>query len=159
MIPDYVVQLQEIQRQFSAHTDMLKDTYWKDCVQESYYSKYIDEYDSNINKAISGKECKGKGLNDFLRFLDEKQREMYSITGIQVYIPDYAPSGIMDGLVRIDDNRVFDVHGPLSPSEEPVVSEYGERKYWDKDKYGHKPGELDDGEVSDVMQKRGIINE
>lgn len=156
MIPDYVVQLQEIQRQFKTFTDVFKETDWKDCVQQRYYDTYVDRSDFYISCIMSGEKCRGKGLNDLLAFIDEKQKEMHSLTGMPEYIPDYVPGGMIDGLVRIDNEYVFGVHGPLAPSEVPVVNREGEREYWDREEHGHKPGELTEAEVEEVLLNRGI---
>ena len=80
MTVDYVQQMMEIQRGLLAKAEATK-AMWQDEVSKRYYNDYIDYYDKYINNYIQGTEITGKGLEDLLKFFEEKTAEMSQLTG------------------------------------------------------------------------------
>lgn len=127
MIPDFVLQTQEIQRQLQSQIEVTMQK-WQDSVAERYSKQYLEDYSTSINKYINGGEHQiGKGLNDLLTFIDAKCREMARLSGVDV--------------------------GDYSGSSE-VHDSYRIRQSWNTCQMGSHPGELDYGELKDIMNDR-----
>ena len=76
-IPDFVMQIQEVERQLDSQFTITADD-WKDDVQKRYYKDYVDKYKELIDRYINGDDfgnMSGKGLNDLLIFMNEKDAE------------------------------------------------------------------------------------
>ena len=53
MIPDFVLQTQEIQRQLESQIEVTMQK-WQDSVAERFSKQYLEEYSTSINKYIIG---------------------------------------------------------------------------------------------------------
>jgi hypothetical protein len=128
MIPDYVLQVQEIQRNLETQTIVTREN-WQDSVAQRFYDNFIQKYEDTIYLYIHGGiGITGMGLDELLRFFDQKQNEMSQLTGM--------------GL-NIDTNFGGKVH-----------NEYRERDPWNKHYDGTQPGNLNAGEVKEIMNER-----
>jgi hypothetical protein len=129
MIPDYVQQVYEIhgalaKQAFAAQED------WQDSVAKRYYEKFIEKYEEKVNLYITGNpymDITGKGLNDILIFIDEKEREMAALGGIDM--------------------------GDGSNYGSRIHNEYRERVNWDN-YCGANPSELNAPEIKGIMNER-----
>jgi hypothetical protein len=128
MIPDYVLQVQEIHRNLESQSIVTREN-WKDSVAQRFYDNFIKNYDDKIYLYIhGGMGMTGKGLNDLLQFFDQKQNEMTQLTGMSLNIDAGASS--------------------------KVHNEYRERDPWSENYDGPQPGNLDAGEVKGIMNER-----
>ncbi len=130
MIPDYVLQVQEIQRNLESQSIVTKES-WQDSVAQRFYENYINKYNDKIYLYIhGGLGMTGKGLNNLLQFFDQKQNEMTELTGIS-----------------LDFNKI---------TSRKVHNEYRERDPWSDNFDGPQPGDLDAGEVKGIMIERNL---
>jgi hypothetical protein len=128
MIPDYVLQVQEIQRNLESQSIVTQEN-WQDSVAQRFYGNFIKKYDDKIYLYIhGGMDITGKGLDELLQFFDQKQNEMSQLTGMEL---------------NIDAGFGGKVH-----------NEYREREPWDKYYNSPQPGNLDAGEVKGIMNER-----
>lgn len=124
MIPDYVLQVQEIQRNLETQSIVTREG-WQDSVAKRFYEKYVDEYDKKASLYINGgMGMMGMGLDELLRFFDQKQQEMERLSGVGMSI--HAGSG----------SRIH--------------NDWREREGW----RGTQPGDLNAREVKGVMNER-----
>ena len=124
MIPDYVLQVQEIQRNLETQSLVTREG-WQDSVAKRFYEKYVDEYNKTTNLYINGgMGMMGMGLDELLRFFDQKQQEMERLSGVGMSI--HAESG----------SRIH--------------NDWRERENWN----GTQPGDLNAHEVKRIMNER-----
>lgn len=166
-IPDFVMQIQEVERQLESQFDITADD-WKDEVQQRYYNEYVNKYKELIDRYINGSdfgEMSGKGLNDLLIFMNEKMQKMEEITGVSAdFTFDYASVLIhKSGFVRDNYGTAIDVEN----NEEVLLrggivhDENRERDYWreeggtimDPDN-GTRPGQYSGEEIKQIMDYR-----
>ncbi len=130
MIPDYVLQVQEIQRNLESQSIVTREN-WQDSVANRFFESYIKKYSEVFNIYINGGTgMRGKGLNDLLEFLDQKQKEMSLLTGMDMNV-DSGSSG-------------------------KVHNQYRERNPWNENYDGPQPGNLDAGEIKGIMNERSF---
>lgn len=128
MIPDYVRQIQEIERQFGSQAAVTAEK-WSDDVAKRFYYKFVDRYSKDMHSYLTGEGITGKGLDDLLRFVEQKANEMTALSGI-------TPIAGFPGESR------------------PIMDPYGNRIPWSKYQDGNPPGELSDREIEDLMHER-----
>lgn len=129
MIPDYVLQVQEIQRNLETQSLVTKKDNWQDSVAKRFYEKFVDKYDETTRLYINGgMGMMGMGLDELLRFFDQKQGEMERLTGASLSI--HANSG-----GRLHNDR-------------------RERENWHEPFDGSQPGNLNAHEIKGVMNER-----
>lgn len=89
MIPDFVLQMQEIERNLKSQS-MATQRQWQDSVAARFYNKFIDEYEKKISAYLYGDvSMYGMGLDELLKFIDTKQNEMKELSGIDLPAEDY----------------------------------------------------------------------
>ena len=54
-IPDFVMQIQEVERQLDSQFTITADD-WKDEVQQRYYNEYVNKYKELIDRYINGSD-------------------------------------------------------------------------------------------------------
>ena len=127
MIPDFVLQTKEIMRQLQAQEEVTYE-YWQDSVANRFKDNFLSKYDEYLNMYINGGANQtGMGLDELLRFIDDKTRELSSLSGLPTSEYDACDTSVHD--------------------------EYLNRTNWDDDKMS-RPGELDYGDFRDVMNRR-----
>jgi hypothetical protein len=128
MIPDYVLQVQEIQRNLESQSIVTREN-WQDSVAQRFYDNFIQKYEDKIYLYIhGGMDITGMGLDELLRFFDQKQNEMSQLTGMGLDID--------------------------TGSGNKVHNEYRERDPWYEPWDGTQPGNLNAGEVKEIMNER-----
>jgi hypothetical protein len=128
MIPDYVLQVQETQRNLETQSLVTREN-WQDSVAQRFYDNYVNKYDEKIYLYINGgMNITGMGLDELLRFFDKKQNEMEQLSGMNMSID--AGSG------------------------ERIHNDYRERVDWYEPYKGPQPGNLDAPEVKGIMNER-----
>lgn len=162
-IPDFAMQVQEIERQIEAQSEATADD-WKDDVRKRYYDNYVNQYKERLELYIhGGSGMTGKGINDLLVFLNEKMQEMEGLTGIpaDVTFMRAAGEGYIGG-VRDNFDSYIDVEDAREVRQRDgiVHNEKHERDYWDDGGYsigtrnGPRPGEYTDEDIKGIMEKR-----
>ena len=128
MIPDYVLQVQEIQRNLESQSLVTMES-WQDSVAKRFYANYMEKYSDVIYLYINGgMEMRGKGLNDLLEFFDQKQNEMAKLTGMDI---------------NVDVDSYSKGH-----------NQYRERCSWNENYEFSQPGNLNAGEIKGIMNER-----
>jgi hypothetical protein len=140
MIPDFVLQLQEIQRNLLSQSLITQES-WKDSVSRRFYDTFINQYEEVITVYINGGHpMRGKGLNDLLVFLDQKQNEMTQLTGSGLNIQAAQYGKIHDQFER--------ERNPWGPEHEG---------YYDTNRRA-QPGDLNSAEIAETMRERENTN-
>ena len=162
-IPDFAMQVQEVQRQIEAQSDVTAQD-WKDAVQQRYYDNYMNAYKEKMELYIhGGSEISGKGINDLLVFLDEQMQKMEQLTGVPADLTFMCAAGASyTGSVR--DN--YGVSIPVEAFKEVqerdgvVHNEKRERDYWREEgtffepDNGTRPGQYSNEEIKQIMDYR-----
>ena len=162
-IPDFAMQVQEVQRQIEAQSDVTAQD-WKDAVQQRYYDNYMNAYKEKMELYIhGGSEIYGKGINDLLVFLDEQMQKMEQLTGVPADLTFMCAAGASyTGSVR--DN--YGVSIPVEAFKEVqerdgvVHNEKRERDYWREEgtffepDNGTRPGQYSNEEIKQIMDYR-----
>lgn len=162
-IPDFVMQVQEVERQIEAQADVTSQD-WKDNVQNRYYEKFIAPYSQYLNTYIhGGTGMSGKGINELLVYMDEQMQKMEQLSGVPAEVTFYAAAaGSSSGYVRDYYGKPIDVaeFSDNSRREGIVHNDRRERDYWDNEERlfsrgnGPRPGEYTNKEVVKVMEER-----
>lgn len=154
-IPDFAMQVQEIERQIEAQCNVTAED-WKDAVQKRFYDNFINAYKEKLELYIHGGfGMSGKGINDLLIFLDEKMQEMETHTGIPADFTFMAAAGASyTGTVRDSFGNNIDVEGAYEVQNRGgiVHNEKLERDYWQNN--GSRPGEYSNEEIEKIMELR-----
>ena len=162
-IPDFAMQVQEVQRQIEAQSDVTAQD-WKDAVQQRYYDNYMNAYKEKRELLIhGGSGISGKGINDLLVFLDEQMQKMEQLTGVPADLTFMCAAGASyTGSVR--DN--YGVSIPVEAFKEVqerdgvVHNEKRERDYWREEgtffepDNGTRPGQYSNEEIKQIMDYR-----
>jgi len=160
-IPDFVLQVEEIERQLKTQMEATADD-WRDRKKDEYYQKYMDPYCERIETYINGGDnMKGKGVNDLVVFCDTKLQEMENISGIPANVQfELAAIGQHDGHLKNyynDDMNVEDME--MVKNRGGIVHDNRHvRDYWNNNEYygnydGPRPGELSQDDIRDIYEK------
>lgn len=159
-IPDFAMQVQEVQRQIEAQSDVTAQD-WKDAVQKRYYDNYMNAYKEKMELYIhGGSGISGKGINELLVFLDEQMQKMEKLTGVPADVTFLCAAGTSySGSVR--DNYGVDINVESSQEVQGrngiVHNEKRERDYWQEggSSYnGTRPGQYSNEEIKQIMDYR-----
>lgn len=162
-IPDFAMQVLEIERQIEAQCDVTADD-WKDAVQQRYYDNFIGSYKEKLELYIhGGLGMTGKGINDLLVFLDEKIQELESHTGVPADLIFMVAAGdSYTGTIRDSEGNCIDVDDSYEvKNRDGVVHDDNySRDYWKNQSSfippynGSRPGEYSPEEVLKIMELR-----
>lgn len=159
-IPDFAMQVQEVQRQIEAQSDVTAQD-WKDAVQQRYYGNYMNAYKEKMELYIhGGSGISGKGINELLVFLDEQMQKMEELTGVPADVTFLCAAGSSySGSVR--DNYGVDINVESSQEVQGrngiVHNEKQERDYWQEGGgyyNGTRPGQYSNEEIKQIMDYR-----
>ena len=106
-IPDFVQQTLEIVRQLGIQVEVCRK-YWQDKVSERFFFQYPEKMENVVQRflngdhmEIGGNAINGKGLNDLLIYLQQKESE------IDALCQDCTSYVTRDGLEsKVDENRL-----------------------------------------------------
>lgn len=154
MIPDYVLQMQEIQRQFESTANVLKED-WKDDVQKRFYDDFVTPFSEDTKTYMyGGSGIYGMGLDELLKLMEKQMNAMSSLAGVNVTADVVAVSlGGHSSLRGLADNEVV----AAGVYDGAVHDEYRDRDYWHQEfpyNHGPKPGELMHNEMNQVTEER-----
>ena len=166
-IPDFVLNLQEIQRSVGEQAAVTAEL-WKDCVKERYYYDYVEPFNHIINVVIHGREDMDsiyqRSLNDLLVLISNRIMEMAVIAECS---PDeiYQQAFYNGDFNGYSEENMNDNYGrPMNPMKNWHVKSRGgvvhddhlTRDYWDPLTNGPRPGELDNEDIGHIMERRGL---
>lgn len=162
-IPDFAMQVQEVQRQIEAQSDVTAQD-WKDAVQQRYYDNYMNAYKEKMELYIhGGSGISGKGINDLLVFLDEQMQKMEQLTGVPADLTFMCAAGASyTGSVRDNYGVSIPVEAFKGVQERDGVvhNEKRERDYWREEgtffepDNGTRPGQYSNEEIKQIMDYR-----
>lgn len=168
-IPDFVLNLQEIQRTVGEQAAVTEEL-WRDCVKEDFYYKYVEPFDHVINVVIHGQDGMDsiyeRSLNDLLVFISDRIVEMAEIAECspdEIFQQAYYQGD--HGSLSDDELMLKDNEGRLmNPMDHWRVRERGgivhddrlTRDYWDTFSHGPRPGELDKEDIDKIMERREL---
>lgn len=154
-IPDFAMQVQEVQRQIEAQCDVTAQD-WKDAVQKRYYDNYMNAYKENMELYIhGGYGISGKGINELLVFIDEQMQKMEALTGISSDVTFMCAAGASHtGSVRdnIGVNIPVEAFYEIQERGGIVHNNKRERDYWRDD--DTRPGQYSNEEIKQIMDYR-----
>ena len=159
-IPDFVLQIQEVERQLKTQMEATADD-WRDGKREEYYQKYMDKYCDDIETYINGGgNMKGKGVNDLMVFCDQKLQEMERLSGISANVQfELAAIGMHNGHLNDFYDEDMDVENmKLIKNRGGVVHDANRvRDYWNNnrncvDYNGPRPGELNQDDIKEIYK-------
>jgi len=162
-IPDFVMHVQEIQRQLEAQCDVTAED-WRDGVKERFYDMFINQYKSDLDLYIhGGVGITGMGLNELLVFIDEQMQKMERLTGVPADITFICAAGASyTGTVRDNFGASIPVEAFVEIQERDGVVHNArrERDYWDEEDRpyepgnGTRPGQYSNEEIKQIMDYR-----
>jgi hypothetical protein len=129
MIPDFVLQMQEIEQNLQSQCEATKNQ-WQDSVAKRFYNNFIEEYSEKTKSYLFGAiNMRGMGLDDLLKYIDCKQNEMKELSGVDAPAKEYSIGRVHDSL--------------------------RERNPWDTNIFPHtQPGEMDAEDRHEILNKR-----
>lgn len=164
-IPDFVLQVQEVERNLKAHWRVLQDE-WQCDAARRFNSNIIDPYTDNFKHYIKGDKIKGLGLDKLLQQMDKHLQDMEQLTGVPADVAfECATSRQHDGKVINWFGNVVDVENDecVVKRDGIVHDELRNRDYWNdnpesykpEDEYdGVKPGELGVNEIQYILNQK-----
>ena len=160
-IPDFVLQIQEIERQLKTQMEATADD-WRDRKKEEYYQKYMEKYCEDIETYINGgRNMRGLGVNDLMIFCDQKLQEMEELSGIPANVQfELAASGQHNGHLKDYFDSDIDVENiDLVKHRGGIVHDSKHvRDYWNNnhncmDYNGPRPGELNQEDIQKIYKE------
>jgi len=166
-IPDFVLNLQEIQRTVGEQAAVTAEL-WRDSVKKDFYYEYVEPFDHVINVVIHGQDGMDsiyeRSLNDLLVFISDRIAEMANIAECspdEIYQQAYHHG---DNSSYSDDLLIDNYGRPMDPMNDWHVRARGgvvhdgrlTRDYWDPLSHGARPGELDNEDIGQIMERRDI---
>lgn len=162
-IPDFAMQVQELQRQIEAQSDVTSQD-WRDLVQKRYYENFIHAYKEITDLYIhGGMGMYGMGINELLVFLDEQMQKMEELTGVPADVTFMCAAGASyTGSVRDNYgvNIPVEAFRKVQERDGVVHNEKHERDYWREEgslfepDNGTRPGQYSNEEIKQIMDYR-----
>lgn len=160
-IPDFVLQVQEVERNLKARWQVVQQE-WKGAASDSFNSDIIEPYCRNFHQYITGEGIKGYGIDRLMQQMDKHLQDMARLTGISEDVAFVCAAGPQyNGKVNNWFGNEIDVE-----NADVVVNRGGivhdgnrDRDYWNDNPAainydGAKPGELQDGDIKNIMNKK-----
>ncbi len=159
-IPDYVFQLQEIERQLLVQADMTAAV-WKDDVKKRFYEQHVEQYSHIIQLVINGDHhgdfgIYKRGLNEMLEGISDCFNQMAGASGTSAEeLFNRAMNGMHDGSLQDHYNQNVDVENYNKVRDRGIVyDENLERDYWSPTFNGPRPGTMGSEDREEIMKRR-----
>lgn len=155
-IPDFVLQIQEVERNLKATWTVVKDD-WRDSVAQQYNDYVIDIYVENFSKYITGNGIKGYGIDDLMSQMDKHMQDMADLTGISENVQfAFAAGPLHNGRLNNAFNNEMEVESLHSVQDNGGVvhDSNRDRFYWDEHNDGAKPGELNNNDIVEIYNQK-----
>jgi len=160
-IPDFVLQIQEVERNLKAQWQIVQEE-WCDSAAESFKNDIMEPYTRNFHQYITGEGIKGLGVDKLVQQMDKHLQDMESLTGISANFAFVCAAGPQyngkvknwfEGEIDIENDRRVVARGGI------VHDELRDRDYWNDNpnsfEYdGVKPGELQDENIQEIMKQK-----
>ena len=160
-IPDFVLQIQEVERNLMAQWALVQED-WRDSAGESFQRDIMEPYTRNFHKYITGEGIKGYGVDKLVQQMDRHLQDMERLTGISANFAFACAAGPQyNGKIVNWYDRDIDIENDerVKARSGIVHNELRERDYWNDrpssvDYDGVKPGELQSGNINEIMKKK-----
>lgn len=160
-IPDFVLQIQEAERNLKARWQVAQED-WRDASAESFQNDVMEPYCRNFQQYITGDGIKGYGVDQLMQQMDRHLQDMASLTGISEDVAFVCAAGPQyNGKVKNWHDEEIDVENmDLINNRGGVVhNQNRDRDYWNdspssSNSDGVKPGELQDDDVKRIMNQK-----
>lgn len=161
-IPDFVLQIQEAERNLKANWQLVQED-WRDSAANSFKEGIMEPYCRNFQQYITGKGIKGYGVDQLMQQMDKHLQDMSRLTGISENVAFVCAAGPQyngkvnnwfDNEIDVENHELVKNRGGI------VHDENRDRDYWNDDRRfpfnydGVKPGELQDDDIKDIMNKK-----
>ena len=160
-IPDFVLQIQEAERNLKANWQVVQQD-WRDATADSFYEGIMEPYCSNFQKYITGEGIRGYGVDKLMQQMDKHMQDMAKLTGISENVAFVCAAGPQyNGKINNWNEEEIDVeNNELVKKRGGIVHNTNrDRDYWDDNSNsinydGVKPGELQDGDIKKIINKK-----
>ena len=160
-IPDFVLQIQEAERNLKAHWQVVQQD-WRGDTADSFNDGIMDPYCQNFQKYITGEGIKGYGVDQLMKQMDKHMQDMAQLTGISENVAfAYAAGPQYNGKINnwfeepidVENNEHVKKRGGI------VHDENRDRYYWNDNPNsvnydGVRPGELQDDDIKKIINKK-----
>lgn len=158
-IPDFVLHIEEVERNLNASWNMVRMDTEGDCVIDAFEKGVYEPYSGYFRRYITGESLYGLGVAELMTKMDEHLEQMSDLTGRSPDVAFSCAAGPQYGLaVSAGEKDMIDVEDiNLVQDRGGVVhDERRDRDYWDPEKDGVKPGELQGQDIKNILnEKRG----
>ena len=160
-IPDFVLQIQEVERNLKAEWQLVQED-WKDQVAKRFNSGVMEPYSRNFQQYITGEGIKGYGVDELMQKMDKHLQDMASLTGISEDVAFVCAAGPQyNGKVNNWSDREIDIENceVVRARGGIVHDDNRDRDYWDDNPAsfnydGTKPGELRDKDIQEIFKDK-----
>lgn len=155
-IPDFVLQIQEIERNLKATWEVVHDD-WRDESAQSFNDDVMPIYLSNFSRYITGNNLTGYGVDELMQQMDKHLQDMAELTGISEDVQFTCAAGLQHNgklhNVLNDEIEVEDSNGVIRNGG-IVHDSNRDRFYWDERLDGAKPGELSNEDIVELYKNK-----
>ena len=155
-IPDFVQQIQEVERNMKACWQVTQDD-WKDQSAQSFDEHIMQPYLKVFESYITGEGIKGLGVEELMQHMDKHLRDMEEISGVSQNVQFAFAAGCQHNgkLNNWNDDEIDVEESDLVKGRNGVVHDDNRnRDYWKEDTNGTKPGELKDKDILEIFKEK-----
>lgn len=156
-IPDFVLQVQEVERQLLAQLDDARQDWGEgDVVRQRFEEQVFEPYCQKIRDYLDGTNIKDEGLNALMVSMSQHLDDMSELTGLPSDVAFACAAGAQnDGLVGDMMGREIDAEGNYNVVARGgiVHTSRGSRDYWGPNN-GPAPGQLVQGDIKEIENNR-----
>lgn len=156
-IPDFVQQIQEIERNLKAQWNVTRQI-WLDQQAERFDESVMQPFCQNFQDYITGNNLTGYGVDELVKRMDKHLQDMSSLTGVPA---NYA-FAMAGGCQHATNGEIRCFGGCIDVEDLDIVKDRGgvihderrDRDYWCQGNHGVKPGELQNKDILDIEKYR-----
>lgn len=160
-IPDFVLQIQEAERNLKAQWQVVQQD-WKLGTAQSFNDGVMDPYCLNFKRYITGEGLTGYGVDKLMQQMDKHLQDMSKLTGVSENVAFACAAGPQyNGKVKNWFGEGINVENcdEVLNRDGIVHNANRDRDYWNDNPGssgydGVKPGELQDNDVKKIMNQK-----
>lgn len=155
-IPDFVLQIQEVERNIKAEWKVTHED-WQDESGQNFDEGIMQPYFLIFNQYITGDGIKGFGVDDLMKQMDKHLQEMEKLSGVPQDVQFECAAGKQyNGKLINGKLHEIDVQGHdwVRARGGVVHDENRNRDYWDEYNDGAKPGELRNNDIIEIYKEK-----
>lgn len=155
-IPDFVLQIQEVERNLKATWEVVHED-WRDAAAQSFNDDVMSIYVSNFSRYITGDNLTGYGVDELMQQMDKHLQDMAELTGISEDVQfAFAAGPQHNGRLNNAFNKELEVEESNSVIRNGgIVHDFNrDRFYWDERLDGAKPGELSNDDIVELYKNK-----